>query len=96
MPSHSGSIVQAVQIAQTPSCILPRVAGEDQRWGLERSTAVEPLELLEREVSVSKSAAALARVGAADESAGFRIDGDHVRTAEALRIAADDLVAAPS
>jgi hypothetical protein len=39
--------VQAVQIDQTPSRILPGVAGEDKRWGLERSEAVEPLERFE-------------------------------------------------
>jgi hypothetical protein len=40
--------VQAVQIVQTPSFILPRVAGEDQRWGLERSIAVERFERFEQ------------------------------------------------
>ena len=40
--------VRTVQIVQTPSYILPRVAGEDQRWGLERSEAIERLERVER------------------------------------------------
>jgi hypothetical protein len=39
--------VQAVQNDQTPSFILPRDAGEDQRWRLERSAAIERLERFE-------------------------------------------------
>jgi len=31
-----------------PPYILPRVAGEEQRWGFERSAAVERFERLER------------------------------------------------
>jgi hypothetical protein len=45
--------VQAVQIVQSPTCFLPRVAGEDGRRGLERSEAVERLERFER-VSISR------------------------------------------
>src|SRR6185295_5265743 len=37
-------MVQDVQIGQALSFILPRDAGEDQRWGFERSEAVERLE----------------------------------------------------
>jgi len=44
----------------------------------------------------SQRAAALARVGPADEGAGFLIDENRVRAAEAFRIAADDLVTAAS
>jgi hypothetical protein len=40
--------VQKVQIVQTPSFILPRVAGEERDGGIERSEAVERLERFER------------------------------------------------
>ena len=39
--------VQDVPVVQAPSFILPRVAGEDQKWGIERSAAVERLERFE-------------------------------------------------
>jgi hypothetical protein len=49
-------LVQAVQIVQAPSSFLPRVAGEEghtlgyfeERWGFERSEAVELNEVIER------------------------------------------------
>jgi hypothetical protein len=40
-------IVQAVQVDQTPSFILPRDAGEERGGGIERSAAVERLERFE-------------------------------------------------
>ena len=49
---------------------------------------------MELELLKSESAAALARVGAADEGAGFLIDENRVRAAEAFRIAADNLMTA--
>ena len=42
--------------------------------------------------SKPQSATAFARVGAADKSAGFGMDHDHMCAAEALGIAANDLV----
>jgi len=41
-------VVPVVQIVQTPSFILPRDAGEEKRWGLERSLAVELSEAVKR------------------------------------------------
>ena len=41
-------IVQAVLIVCTPSLILPRSRGGGQRWGLERSEAIERVQRLER------------------------------------------------
>jgi hypothetical protein len=45
--------VQIVQAVQTLSFVLPRVAGEEKRWGLERSVAVEPSEAIERLEQIS-------------------------------------------
>jgi hypothetical protein len=39
--------VPAVQTVQNLSFVLPRDAGEEKRWGLERSVAIERLERLE-------------------------------------------------
>jgi hypothetical protein len=41
-------IVQAVQTVSTPSVILPNSRGGGQRWGLERSEAIERFERLEQ------------------------------------------------
>src|SRR5690606_13785238 len=49
-----------------------------------------------RSFSKTQRAAALARIRAADKNTGFRVNHDGVRAAETFRIAADDLVAAPS
>jgi hypothetical protein len=40
--------VQAVQTVSAPSLILPRSRGGGQKWGLERSVAIERLEHLEQ------------------------------------------------
>ena len=54
---------------------------------LERLEQVEPNHLK------SQRAAAFARIGATDESSGFRMNQDHMGAAETFGIAADDLMA---